>query len=208
MRIKDIIKEYIDTKDYTSFENTVTDGSFSKMEYSDFESLLCDLLSTSKSEWVRLLNAYYSKIVSKNSSLQFLHIVMPKLVTGSSRDLIQNYKFINMYNNFIDCSRLLEYWSPTESYFPVLIFIERSKPEKPIDYTYWLRRFNDLPIAIKFLKGNNIKIEFTNASDLVYLYRTIPQKYIKDFINLLGNKSWYMDTIKDTDHFLEEVEDI
>ena len=205
MRIINILRDYINTKDYTSFENYIENNSFSKMNYSEFEDILCELLATNKTEWIRLVNAYYSKIVSSNN-MQFLHIVMPRIVTGSSRDLTQNYKFINMYNNFIDCSKFLEYWSPSESYFPVLLFVERSKPEKPIDYTYWLRRFNDLPVAMKFLKENNIKIEFTNADDLAYLYRTIPQKYIRDFIDLLGNKSWYMDTIKDTDHFLEEIE--
>ena len=206
MNISQIIKDYIDTKDYGSFENYINNNSFSKMSYLEFENWMNTLLATNKTEWIRLINAYYSKIVSGNVT-QFLHIVMPRLVTGTSRDLTQNYKFINMYNNFIDCSGLLENWSPTESYFPVLLFIERSKPEKPIDYTLWLRRFTDLPIALKFLKENNIKIEFTNPEELAYLYKTIPQKYIQDFINLLGNKSWYMDTIKDTDHFLEELKD-
>lgn len=204
MLISKVIKDFVETEDYNSFENYINNNSFTKMSYFEFEEWMNTLLATNKTEWIRLLNAYYSKLVS-GMSTQFLHIVMPRKVTGTSRDLTQNYKFINMYNNFIDCSHLLEYWSPTESYFPVLLFIERTNPEKPIDYTLWLRRFSELPTAIKFLKNNNIKIEFTDPEDLAQLYRTIPQKYVRDFIDLLGNKRWYMETIKDTDHFLEEI---
>ena len=98
-------------------------------------------------------------------------------------------------------------WSPTESYFPLLIYIHQSNPDIPIDYTYWLKRFSELPTALKFLKDNSIPIEFTEKDDLKELYKTIPEQYIKDFLDLLGTKSWYIDVIKDTDHFLEEIEE-
>ncbi len=204
MNITQILKEYTETKDYSGFENYIKNNSFSKMKYSEFEQWMNDLLATNKSEWIRLINAYYSILVQGNPT-QFLHIKMPYTVSGSSRDLIQNYKFINMYNNFIDCTNLLEDWSPTPPYFPFLVFVERSHPEKAIDYIPWLMRFKDLSNALKFLKENQIKIEFQEPKDLEHLYRTIPQQYIHDFISLLGNKSWYMDTIKETDHFLEEL---
>ena len=204
MNIDQILKNYIETKDYSGFENYIHNNSFSKMKYFVFEQWMNTLLATNKSEWIRIINAYYSILV-QGSPTQFLHIEMPYKVTGTSKDLIQNYKFINMYNNFIDCSRLLANWSPTQSYFPFLLFVERTKPEKAIDYIPWLKRFSELPTALKFLKENQIKIEFQDPKDLEHLYRTIPQQYVRDFVSLLGNKSWYMDTIRDTDHFLEEL---
>jgi hypothetical protein len=88
-----------------------------------------------------------------------------------------------------------------------LVYIHQSNPDIPIDYTYWLKRFSELPTALKFLKDNSIPIEFTEKDDLKELYKTIPEQYIKDFLDLLGTKSWYIDVIKDTDHFLEEIEE-
>lgn len=208
MNIKKILQERINNQEsLSSIEETIKEGGYTKMSFVEYESLLNSLFITTKSDLVRLVNSYYSKLVDANP-IQFYHLkVLSNRVSSPCKDLIQNYKYIYMYNRYMDCSELLINWSPTESYFPLLKYIQDSKPDKPIDYTYWLRRFSDLPTALKFLKENNIPIEFTDKKDLIDLYKTIPQQYIQDFLNLLGTKSWYIDVIKDTDHFLDEVEE-
>ena len=179
-----------------------------KMKYNEFENIINTLFVTNKSQSIKTLNSYYNLLVNGNTSFRIFSLSpLTNNITASSREMIQNYKYIYMFCRFIDCSELLKVWSPTEAYFPVLLYIIKSNPDKPIDYSYWLRRFKDLPTAFKFIKQNNIKLDFTEEEDLKTLYKTLPQKYIGDFLDALGDKSWYMDAIKEVDHFLEEVED-
>ena len=190
----------------SELENQIKSGDYDKLSFSKFESIINNLFSTPNTQIIKLLNSYYSKLVGANSN-QFYHLIVMSKPTATCREMIQNYKIVYMYNRYLDCSDFLINWSPTEAYFPLLLTIQQSNPDKPIDYTYWLERFSELPTALKFLKDNSIPIEFTDKKDLQKLYKTIPQQYIQDFLNLLGTKSWYIDVIKDTDHFLEEVED-
>lgn len=208
MNIKKKIQEFMDsTQPLSQLEEIIKAGDFPKMKFSDLETFCNTLFSTNKYPLLKLLNSYYSKLVG-STSMQFFHLkVLTNNPSGSCRDMIQNYKCIFSYNRYIDCSGLLSEWSPTESYFPLLVYIHQSNPDIPIDYTYWLKRFSELPTALKFLKDNSIPIEFTEKDDLKELYKTIPEQYIKDFLDLLGTKSWYIDVIKDTDHFLEEIEE-
>ena len=207
MKIKKILQDKINNQDsLSSIEDFIKFEKYTKMSFSEYESLLNSLFITSKSQLVKLINSYYSKLVDSNP-IQFFHLIVPvNHVSAPCRDLIQNYKYIYMYNRYMDCSELLINWSPTEAYFPLLKYIQDSYPDRPIDYTYWLRRFSDLPTVLKFLKENSIPIEFTDKKDLSNLYKTIPQQYVQDFLNLLGTKSWYLEVIKDTDHFLDDVE--
>lgn len=208
MKIKRILQEKINNQEpISAIEELIKAGGYTKMSFVEYESLLNTLFITNKSQLVKLINSYYSKLVDSNP-IQFFHLkVLTDRVTTPCRDLIQNYKYIYMYNRYLDCSELLVNWSPTEAYFPLLKYIQDSNPDKPIDYTYWLKRFSDLPTALKFLKDNSIPIDFTDKKDLIDLYTTIPQQYIQDFLNQLGTKSWYIEVIKDTDHFLDEIED-
>lgn len=199
------IRNNLDIKP-SELEKAILEDSFFKMRYSDFEKLVNYLFSTTRSELIKMITSYFSKLVISPST-QFYHLIVENIpVKAPCNDMIRNYRYIFMYNAYMDCSKLLMFWSPTEPYFPLLKYIENSKPDIPIDYTYWLRRFTDLPVSLAYLKNNAKKIEFTDKNELMTLYKTIPQQYIKDFIDLLGNKSWYMDVIKDTDHFLEEIE--
>lgn len=208
MKIKEIIKKFLNSnQSFASLEEEIKNGEYTKMKFSEYESLVNSLFITNKSSLIRIINAYYSRLVNANP-IQFFHLkVLTNKVTVPCRDMIQNYKYIYMYNRYLDCSELLIEWSPTESYFPLLKYIEESHPDKPIDYTYWLRRFSELPTALKFLKQNSIPIEFSDEKDLKDLYKTIPQQYVEDFLNLLGNKPWYIESIKETDHFLDTVEE-
>lgn len=208
MKIKKILQEKIDNQESISaIEDVIKSGDYTKMSFTEYESLLNNLFITTKSQLVKLINSYYSKLVDSNP-IQFFHLkVLIDRVTSPCKDLIQNYKYIYMYNRYLDCTELLVNWSPTEAYFPLLKYIQDSNPDKPIDYTYWLKRFSELPTALKFLRENSIPIEFKERKELEDLYKTIPQQYIQDFLNLLGTKSWYIEVIKDTDHFLEEIED-
>jgi hypothetical protein len=207
MKVKKILQEKINNQESISaIEDFIKSGGYTKMSFVEYESLLNSLFITNKSQLVKLINSYYSKLVDSNP-IQFFHLkILSDRVTAPCRDLIQNYKYIYMYNRYLDCSELLINWSPTEAYFPLLKYIQDSNPDKPIDYTYWLKRFSELPTALKFLRENSIPIDFTDKKDLVELYKTIPQQYIQDFLNLLGTKPWYIEAIKDTDHFLEEIE--
>ena len=208
MKIKKILQDKINNQEpISAIEEVINSGGYSRMSFVEYETLLNSLFATNKTQLVKLINSYYSKLVDSNP-IQFFHLrVLSERVVAPCKDLIQNYKYIYMYNRYLDCSELLINWSPTESYFPLLKYIQDSKPDKPIDYTYWLRRFSELPTALKFLKENSIPIDFTDKKDLIDLYKTVPQQYIQDFLNLLGTKSWYMEVIKDTDHFLDEIED-
>lgn len=209
MNIERVIKEFIDSKQPLSqLEDIIKSGDYQKLKFSAMERIINSLFPTPRSDLIKLLNSFYSKLVDANP-MQFYHLrVETRNPTASCREMIQNYKYIFMYNRYMDCSDLLSTWSPTESYFPLLVYIQQSDPDIPIDYTYWLKRFKDLPTALKFLKQNSITIEFTNREDLRDLYKTIPQRYIHDFLSQLGTKAWYIDVIKDTDHFLEELENL
>lgn len=207
MNIKRAIKQFMDIpQPLSQLEEIIQEGGYPKMKFSDLEEICNSIFPTNKNPLLKLLNSYYSKLVGYYS-MQFFHLTVPvKKPSGSCNEMIQNYKTIYGYNRYMDCSGLLSEWSPTEPYFPLLAYIHNSKPDIPIDYTYWLKRFSQLPTALKFLKENSIPIEFSNRDDLKDLYMTIPGQHVQAFLDLIGDKAWYIDVIKDTDHFLEEVE--
>lgn len=184
-----------------------SETKITKMKYSEYESLINTLFTTDKSQSIRIINSYLTLLVGGNLVRIFKLSPTTNKITASSKDLIQNYKFIYMFNRFIDCSELLKTWSPTEAYFPVLVYINQSNPDKPIDYTYWIKRFKDLSTAFKFIKQNNVVLDFTDSKELSDIYKTIPQQYVQSFLDALGNKSWYTETIKETDHFLDTIEE-
>lgn len=199
---------FLDDKSLSSLlEKTFKEEQhITKMKYSEFELLINTLFVTNKSQSIKTLNSYFKLLVNGGTSSRiFCLSPLTNKITASHKEMIQNYKYIYMFCRFIDCSKLLQNWSPTESYFNVLNYIIRSDPDKPIDYSYWLRRFKDLPTAFKFIKQNHIKLDFNEEKELADLYRTIPQLYVQDFLDALGDKEWYLDTIKETDHYLEEI---
>ena len=179
-----------------------------KMRYNEFERLINTLFVTNKTQSIKTLNSYFNLLVIGGSFIhKFCLSPLTNKITASHKEMIQNYKQIFMFHRFIDCSLLLQNWSPTEAYFPVLLYIIRSDQDKPIDYYYWLRRSKDLPTAFKFINQYDVTLDFNDEDELKDLYRTIPQPYVQDFLNALGDKSWYIDAIKETDHFLEDVEE-
>ena len=203
MNIKKTIQDFLKSdSSVTQLEDAIKTGDYPKMKFSDLEEICNSLFSTNKYNVIKLLNSYYAKLVG-SVAMKFYHLqVKTKKPTGSCMDMIRNYKSIFSFYRLMDCSKLLYEWSPTESYFPLLLYIHQSNPNIPIDYTYWLKRFDELPTALKFLKQNSIPIEFTNKEDLIELYKTIPQKHIEEFVSLLGTKEWYIEVLKDTDKTL------
>lgn len=190
-----------DKESLSSIEGKINEGGYTRMTFTEYESLLNSLFITDRSDLVKLINSYYVKLVDANPMRYFHLKVLGNSVLAPCRDLIQNYRYIFMFNRYLDCSELLADWNPTESYFPLLLYIQESKPDKPIEYTYWIKR--DVSNALRFLKINSIPLVFTNKNDLEDLYKSIPDRNIKDFVDLLGQNPDYMNIIKDIDHSLE-----
>lgn len=206
----DIAREIVDlvksNSPANSIENLIKEGSYKKLKFSEYNDLLNHLFPIAKSQIVKIVNSYYNLLVGSPTS-QFIHLRVEQNPKQSCMEMIQSYKYIFMFNRYLDCSELLLDWSPTESYYPLIVYIQKSNPDIPIDYTYWIDKFTKLPDALSFLKKNKIRIEFSSPERLSELYKTIPEQYVKDFIGLIGDSKWYMDVIKKTDHFLDEVED-
>ena len=202
MRIDAIIKNLIQDNDINRLDKVIEEGEYSKLTFSEYENLVNSLFPSNKTAWIKAIISYYGKIV-KSNPMQFYHLRIQNKVTASCRELIENYHYIYMYHKFLDCSELLDEWSPTEAYFPFLVYVERSKPDVPVNYIPWLKRFSQLPTALKFLSENKIYLDFTNIKDLKDLYKTIPEKHIPTFLSVLKPKQEYLDALRVTDHFPE-----
>lgn len=189
-------------------EKSISEDNLTKMTYPQYEEIVNQLFSTPYTDSIRIINSYYKKLVGNDTS-RFFHL---KVTEASPKcrcqDMINNYNTIFMFHTYIDCSDFLYLWSPTIPYYPLLTHIQDVKPpNKPINYTYWLRRFNEIPNALNFLKKNDIKLNFTDSEELAYVFKTIPERYVKSFLNILGKSDWYLPVIKETKHFTEIVED-
>jgi hypothetical protein len=93
MKVKKILQEKINNQESISaIEDFIKSGGYTKMSFVEYESLLNSLFITNKSQLVKLINSYYSKLVDSNP-IQFFHLkILSDRVTAPCRDLIQNYK--------------------------------------------------------------------------------------------------------------------
>ena len=213
MKIYTFIKDTIKNKprELSSSLNKLfsTEDNISQMTFPQYEEIVNQLFITEDTDGLKAVLSFYNKLV-KSDIANFFHLkVNETSVSASSRTMIQNYNLIFMFHTYIDATEFLYRWSPKKEYYPLLIHIQKNKkPNKPISYIYWLYRFTEIPRALSFLKDNKIFIDFTSPEELSHLYRTIPEDEVKNFLDVLGDKnSWYLETIKQTRHFVNKVEE-
>lgn len=193
MKAKDLVRDLLRRKATAQeIQDAISNSSFVKMTFSEYESIINDVFISQDPSIMNLLNSFYSKLVSANP-VQFFHLtVEPKRIKIDCRDLIQNYKYIYQYNRYLDCSLLLQTWSPTSAFYPLLVYIETSHPDIPIDYSYWIQRYTETSKALSFLKENGIQLKFKDEESLEKVYQSISVEQRESFLSLLPTYGWYV----------------